>query len=69
MAIPLPLEPKDYRMKISLCYWLAVSALTLASCADKPPVHPGYKLELQTIRHPDRPDTYLYREVPDPAAR
>jgi hypothetical protein len=56
-------------MKISLCYLRAISALALAACADKPAATPGHKLVLQTIHRPNRPDTYLYREVPDPAAR
>jgi hypothetical protein len=47
---------------------VAIYALVLAGCANQPPAHPGYKLELQTIRRPYGPTTYLYREVPDPDA-
>ena len=55
-------------MKRNLSTLLAICTLTLAACASKPSVAPGHKLVLETIRRPNRPPVYLYREVPDPDA-
>jgi len=51
---------------------LLTAALAVSSCASEPPQHSAShkKLKLETIDHgPQRPKTYLYREVDEPANR
>ena len=48
---------------------LLAGLIALSGCASQPPrPHPGYKLKLEAVQH-DYATTYVYREVPDPAAK